>query len=211
MTTAAPAKSERRSRTEARLLSAVAEILESEGFEGLTIPRVCEVSGVTSPLIYRYFGGLDDLFDAYLEAEPPMLTDEEFRRQVEADGFDALPLRAKLKRILRGTLDNLIRRPVVGKMLVRELSSGGRFADRVEEFRKQRTRDYIGSLRASLRSAGADIDADLEFVLLLDGVILFAIRQTVHSDYHGQTFVENDDWSRVHKALDAMVDRLFPD
>lgn len=209
MPVASAFKTPKRVMTEMRLISAVGTILECEGFEALTIPRVCEVSNAASPLIYRYFGGLDGLFDAYLEQEPPMIAGDDFIQEMGEADFVALPLREKIRRLLHVTLGELIRRPVVGKLLVRELSSGNKFADRVEEYRKQRVRSFIQAMQDAYITAPADTDPALEVVILLDGVILFAIRQTVHQDYHGQEFVINNNWSRVQAVIDSLVDRLF--
>jgi hypothetical protein len=55
-------------RTKSNLISALGKILEKDGFPGLSISRVAEVAKVDRRLIYDYFGSLEGLVRAYLNA-----------------------------------------------------------------------------------------------------------------------------------------------
>ncbi len=52
---------------EQRLIETVGEIVATEGFDQLRINKIASKAGVNKMLIYRYFGGLDGLVDAYLK------------------------------------------------------------------------------------------------------------------------------------------------
>ncbi len=52
---------------EKRLIETVGEIIEKEGFDQLRINKIATTAGVNKMLIYRYFGGLDGLIEAYLK------------------------------------------------------------------------------------------------------------------------------------------------
>jgi AcrR family transcriptional regulator len=52
-----------------RFLQAVGEILTTKGFSALKINYIAEVAGLDKKLIYKYFGGLDQLLDEYLLAK----------------------------------------------------------------------------------------------------------------------------------------------
>src|SRR5512145_1953710 len=54
-----------REETEERLISAVATVLARDGFSGLGVNTVAREAGVSKVLIYRYYGGLDQLLGAY--------------------------------------------------------------------------------------------------------------------------------------------------
>lgn len=51
----------------ARLIRAVGELLAEQGYEGLGLNRIALRSGVSKPMVYRYFGGLNGLLKAYIE------------------------------------------------------------------------------------------------------------------------------------------------
>lgn len=56
-----------RAETERRILAAVGETLAKVGFRALGVNAVAKRAGVDKVLIYRYFGGLDQLLAAYAE------------------------------------------------------------------------------------------------------------------------------------------------
>ena len=55
-----------REQTESRILEAVASIVESEGFEKLGINTIASKANVSKMLIYRYFGGLEELIAQFI-------------------------------------------------------------------------------------------------------------------------------------------------
>jgi len=59
------ASQERRVITEKALVAAVGEVLETQGYHGLTAGRIAEVARCDKALIYRYFGNLEGLLKEY--------------------------------------------------------------------------------------------------------------------------------------------------
>lgn len=55
-----------RAQTEQRLIEAVGHMITEEGYEKIGINRIAARAGVNKILIYRYFGGLQGLIDAYV-------------------------------------------------------------------------------------------------------------------------------------------------
>lgn len=53
--------------TEQKILAAVEQIIEKDGFEAVGVNAVTAVSGVNKVLIYRYFGSIDNLLAKYIE------------------------------------------------------------------------------------------------------------------------------------------------
>lgn len=52
--------------TEKRILEAVGNIIENDGFEKTGVNAIAQRAGVSKMLIYRYFGGVDELIAQYL-------------------------------------------------------------------------------------------------------------------------------------------------
>lgn len=81
------AREARAARRSAQLLSAAARLMDRDGSEGVSMQAVAAEAGVSVGLIYRYFGGKDDLLlavivevlDSFAAAVPPA---------VEAAGSD---------------------------------------------------------------------------------------------------------------------------
>lgn len=54
-----------RNTTEKKLIEAVGKILCSEGYQSIGVNKVAKVAGVDKKLIYRYFGDLNGLVEAF--------------------------------------------------------------------------------------------------------------------------------------------------
>ena len=87
-----------REQTEEKILEAVGSIIENQGFEKVGINAIATEAGVSKMLIYRYFGGVEELIAQYLiqkdywaNTDAAMINPEAvgdsiksmFRRQVE--------------------------------------------------------------------------------------------------------------------------------
>lgn len=63
-----------RVQTENRLIDAIHELLTEEGFDQIKINRVAQQANVNKVLIYRYFGGINGLIDAYCKKYKPVVS-----------------------------------------------------------------------------------------------------------------------------------------
>lgn len=52
--------------TKRKLLDAVGQVIDNNGFVGLGVNRVSKIAGVSKTLIYRYFGGFNQLVKTYV-------------------------------------------------------------------------------------------------------------------------------------------------
>ena len=80
--------------TENRLLDAVGELIATNGFNQIGINRISSYSGINKVLIYRYFGGLEGLLQAYFDRNRPIISkpyiDVEYLKGAPVDEvFDA--------------------------------------------------------------------------------------------------------------------------
>lgn len=55
-----------RERTKLKLLSAVGQIIRTEGYQGLGVNKIAQIAGVNKKLIYRYFDSVDNLVEKYV-------------------------------------------------------------------------------------------------------------------------------------------------
>ena len=77
-----------RQATEMTLITAVNDIIEESGFEGLGINAVAAKAKVSKMLIYRYFNSLDGLIAAYIQQNDYWINfDEELPDQAHLATF----------------------------------------------------------------------------------------------------------------------------
>jgi AcrR family transcriptional regulator len=58
-----------KARSKQRFLDAVEEILVTKGIAGLKVNDIAKIAGLDKKLIYKYFGGTDQLMDEYIQAK----------------------------------------------------------------------------------------------------------------------------------------------
>jgi AcrR family transcriptional regulator len=58
-----------KARSKQRFLDAVEEILVTKGIAGLKVNDIAKTAGLDKKLIYKYFGGTDQLMDEYIQAK----------------------------------------------------------------------------------------------------------------------------------------------
>jgi AcrR family transcriptional regulator len=58
-----------KARTKQRFLDAVEEILTTKGTAGLKVNDIAKIAGLDKKLIYKYFGGTDQLMDEYIQTK----------------------------------------------------------------------------------------------------------------------------------------------
>src|SRR5689334_20356371 len=124
--------------TRVRILSAVADLLEADTAEELTVPRVAAASGVSLRTIYRYYATREEL----LEAAGRWIGDELFRHPYPRN----LDETAELFRVGCADFDE---RP--GLVRVLALSQLGR------EARGHRREERLRSIRQALRDEFGDL------------------------------------------------------
>ncbi len=140
-----------RERTKGKLLDAVDVILATEGVRALGINAIARVAGVDKVLIYRYFGDLAGLIDAYIEHGDLWWTVDEILgddvmppAEATLAGWCALAL-ARQIRALRN-------RPVTLQLLAWELIEPNQLTQALTDLREERHRALV---RRILARAGA--------------------------------------------------------
>ena len=80
--------------TQQKILQAVDNIIANDGFERLGVNVIAQKAGVSKMLIYRYFGGLDDLIAQYLLSK-------DYWANTDIRAIDGADVAGSLKRMFR--------------------------------------------------------------------------------------------------------------
>src|SRR3990167_678198 len=100
-----------REQTAARMVAAVGEVLARDGFSGVGVNAVAKQAGVDKVLIYRYFGGLPQLLQAYGRSGDFWPSTTEMTGEDPA-ALAALPLAQRYAAFFDRFIDALRRRPL---------------------------------------------------------------------------------------------------
>lgn len=195
----------RRVRTEEKLVAAVGTLLCRGGVAALGVNAVAEEAGVEKVLVYRYFGGLDGLMEAYAARSDfwPTL--------VELVGENGEVLRdpdwARAgARVLANYARALRRRPVTLDLLAFETGHRNALTAALERVREERTTELF----VELGRAGIPLErgmGDLG-VLFAAAINYLAVRGRELRVFGGLGVRTEADWARLEELMRTAFDAV---
>ncbi len=187
--------------TKRRLVDAVGAILARDGFSRVGINAVAEEARTDKALIYRYFGGLPELLEAYAESVAFWPTVEEMAGGPLAE-LAALPFLARWERALHHYIVQLRQRPLTQEILAWELSQRNEVTARLEAVRERR-----GLLLMQILAAGVPPGVDLPAIagLFASSVHYLLLRARRIRVFNGIDLRTEEGWQRLEAAAKAMV------
>lgn len=144
-----------KAKTKQRFLDAVEEILITKGVAGLKVNDIAKIAGLDKKLIYKYFGGTEQLMDEYIQTKdfwsnvkgkivPEVITDggQAFVEEMLLLQFDQVAKDKAFQKLLlwrlseqRKSLENLTNaQEANGETLLRSITDP-HFADQSTQFR----------------------------------------------------------------------------
>jgi AcrR family transcriptional regulator len=201
--TVLPAHQERSRQTLARLLKAAAEVLNKEGLEGATIPRIAARAGVTPGTIYRRFPDKD----ALLREVCLRLLEENYsqsKKLLTAERWKTMSLAEMSRLVIAMTLrGHHLHRGLLRALLFFTLQHpDAAFVRKSEELEWQTFRD-VGELLLTRRSEirHPDPESAVKFAMLMVGIAAQGIFILPHRP---------NDFDRFLPDVEAQLERELP-
>lgn len=185
--------------TRERILAAVGAILARSGFSALGVNSVAREAGVDKVLLYRYFGGLEGLLDAWGRANAPSAG---ATGDAAADG-DAAAALLSYARSLRA-------RPETLEVMRWELVEDNALTRRLAEVREAAGRADLARLRVPAARARA-LDLPAMAALLSAGLLHLALRARTAHEWLGVPLRSDEGWARLERAAAALVEAALHD
>jgi AcrR family transcriptional regulator len=191
-----------KARTRNAILAAAGRLLAREGFRNLGINAVAREAGVDKVLIYRYFGGMEDLLRAYAEAGDFWPSAESLIAAVQTgrphnDAELAANLLIEFGRAIR-------RRPITREIMRWELLERNELTDALARYREEEAVKLLGLLHES-----GDVDVQAIGAVLAAGQTYLILRAKTAETYDGLRLDEDRDWARVEQAIRGLVHLAF--
>lgn len=154
--------------TEKIILEAVGSIIENDGFEKLGVNAIAQRAGVSKVLIYRYFGGIDELIAQYL-------LQKDYWANTDMNIIKPSDIGGSLKRLFREQVIRL-RNDITLKRLCRwELSTENENIRCLREKREQngcnlikRVSQLTCSQNSEVASLASIISASISYLALME-------------------------------------------
>jgi AcrR family transcriptional regulator len=192
--------------TRLRLLDSVGTLLAREGFGALGVNAVAREAGVDKVLIYRYFGGMDELLRAFGQ------TGDFWPSIAQVIGDDpselmALPLGDRWAQGLSRYAQELRRRPVTKEILAWEQIEQNGLTGILQQAREE----WFDELMTHFPNDSDSTDADLTTtILLLVGAIhYFVVRSRFQADFSGVPIDTDEGWQHLDEVISTMCQRTL--
>lgn len=197
-----PARTRDAEATRARILEAVGQLLVREGFGALGVNAVAREAGTDKVLIYRYFGGMEGLVEAWARDTDFWPTVEEVLG-TEPEREPSALAAGLLKRHLRA----LRRRPQTLAILAWETAIDHPLNDILAKVREERASALLAALPTPFRDPRLDLEA--VSAILGAGMQYLLLRARAVEVFNGVPIATDAGWQRLEAALDTLCDALF--
>jgi AcrR family transcriptional regulator len=188
-------------KTRRTLLDAAARLLARDGFQRFGISAVAREAGVDKVLIYRYFGGAEDLLRA-LASEGGLFPALDQLLPAELSGSPRALARHALIEYARW----LRRHPYALSLFRWELLESNHLTAALAACRE----DFARSLLSRL-PVDPSIDLPALAAILAAGVTLLALRTGPRSTFCDVPLESDADWRRIEDALTLFVESVLPE
>ena len=191
----------RREATEALLVEAFGRIVQRHGLRFVGVNEVVKEAGVGKALLYRYFGGLPGLVEAWGRENRiwPKLVD-----MVPLSGAPGATAAQVLKKIVVRNAQVHRDDPVRVEMLADELMTPTAISGALGEIRKQVGRDH-----AALFARNRDFrDHHLTMVVMMAAASYLAMRAVKAPRFMGEDLADAATWTRLMAEIEAIIERV---
>jgi len=193
--------------TKRKLIQAVGEIIKTEGFSNLKISKIAKKAEVDRKLIYRYFGNLNYLIEAYVvENDYWMVFADQMKetlRQHNHAGSQEL-----ITTVLKDQFKFFVSQKEMQRLILWELSVDSPLMRSIHNARECLGQDFLDLAAEHFRKSKVNFNA---VAALLVGGIYYTVLHTV---YNGGTFagldlnsVEGND--AIQKAIGQIIEWAY--
>lgn len=186
-----------REQTESKILEAVASIVESDGFEKLGINTIALKANVSKMLIYRYFGGLEELVARFI-------MQKDYWANTDTLILNPHSVGDSIKSMFRKQIEQL-RNDVTLRRLCRwDLSCHNASIDRLRDKREENGCNLI-KVVSRLTGCSNSVVASLASILSASISYLTLIEDQCPT-YNGIALQTDKGWEQIAQGVDMIVD-----
>jgi len=194
--------------TKQKLIRAVGEVVKKEGFQNLKISKIAKYAQVDRKLIYRYFGSLNYLVEAYiLENDYWMVFSDKMKEMLAGKHFSGSE--QLITEVLQNQFSYFASQKETQRLILWELSVNSPLMRSIHNVRENLGQEFLDLSDAHFQGGTVNFRA---VAALLVGGIYYTILHTVNN---GGTFAGIDlntksGKDEISKALAQIVHWAYP-
>ncbi|MBK1439847.1 TetR/AcrR family transcriptional regulator [Parapedobacter sp. ISTM3] len=190
-----------------KLITAVGEVIQKQGYSGLNISNISKKAGVDRKLVYTYFGSLDNLIETYIRQKDYWNT--KAKEVIERLSEDPQCIDAdEMSSLLQGQFEAVIEDKSLQKFIHWEIGEKNEILRRLADSREETGERLLRHLDPYFNKKHVDLRAML--ALQVGGLYYLAL----HAASNGSTFcgidiTQTQGKERIKKALDILIHDVF--
>lgn len=193
--------------TKRKLIDAVGKIITNKGFSGLRISKVAHLAGVDRKLVYRYFGNLDNLIEAYVTENDYWMLFAKQLRQLSGDMDDG-DARRSISEILQQLFKFFLEEPESQDLILMELTGTNPLMRSIHNARESIGQELFGRMDQHFQNSTVNFRA--VSALLVGGIYYIVL----HTRKNGYNFADTnlkskDGMNAILEAIAQVVDWSF--
>ena len=183
--------------TEQRILDALGKILLEQGYSEVGINAVSRQAGCDKVLIYRYFGGIDELLLAFAQTTSLWWEVDEIITESAAECAD-IPLPDYLQLLLNRYVEALESRPLTLEIMAWEMSSQNNLTRHLSRIRSESGMQLVKRIRLYYQQPSIDIGGVL-------GVFGAAVNYLVIRTRQQSQQYKTEEWWRLQQTISKLL------
>ncbi|MCP4388885.1 MAG: TetR/AcrR family transcriptional regulator [Gammaproteobacteria bacterium] len=186
-----------RLKTEQRILDAVGTLLLEQGYPAVGINAIARQAGCDKVLIYRYFGGFDELLLKFAETTTLWWEVDEIMPETAAD-CATIALPEYLQTLLSRYVAALETRPLALEIMAWEMSDQNSLTSALARSRSERGMELVKRIRSYYHQPNIDIGGIL-------GVFGAAINYLIIRTRNQSQQYKTEEWWRLQQTIGKLL------
>lgn len=191
--------------TKERLIKAVGKVIAKVGFQDLGVNMIAREAGVDKKLIYRYFGGLQDLVADYGETldfwpNAEEIIGEDRKTVIKMEPHELMAL--FFKRYMRAILS----RPYTLEILAWEAIERNELTKALEEVRAKTALEFFELM---VQDPPDDVDLTALVTFMAGAINFLAVRSRIHRTLGGVDLQSEQGWERIERIIDQLMEGIL--
>lgn len=192
-----------KSRTKARMIAAVGEVIQKKGYPGLTAPNVARAAGIDKKLVWTYFGGIDNLIEEYIKQK-------DFWRIADKGSISELLKNPEeigeeqINELLQDHLRVTLGDKALQKIIHWELGENKKILRKIADKREEIGEKLFSVIMPNFENAPVDLRARL--ALMIGGIYYLSLHAKANrSTFCGIDINETEGKERIENEIQNMI------
>jgi len=190
--------------TKKKILEAVGTLLGKKGFQEIGINSIAREAGIGKVLIYRYFGGLEELLKAYgQQSNFWAKTEELLNTEIsELEDIDLIDIGTQY---LKSHLKEFRKRPTTQEIMRWELTQNNALTKELYNIRESLGIEFVHLLSERFQKEVPNMDVPAIMGIIHAGISYLVLLSKNVNQYAGIDLHSEDGWGKIENAIEAMI------